>query len=127
MVRSKSLVFISFSCVFIKCNEEKVQKAIDLCNLRMVVQSLPEGLDTPYESASLSQGQIQLLSIARAAAADPKILLLDEITANLDSNTEAALMTAMKNASKDRTVLSISHRLYEEAGGRKISIHAQPD
>ena len=94
-----------------RINEEKVQKAIDLCNLRMVVQSLPEGLDTPYESASLSQGQIQLLSIARAAAADPKILLLDEITANLDSNTEAALMTAMKNASKDRTVLSISHRL----------------
>lgn len=110
-----------------RINEEKVQKAIDLCNLRMVVQSLPEGLDTPYESASLSQGQIQLLSIARAAAADPKILLLDEITANLDSNTEAALMTAMKNASKDRTVLSISHRLYEEAGGRKIPIQAQAD
>ncbi len=110
-----------------RINEEKVQKVIDLCNLRGVIQSLPEGLDTPYESAQLSQGQIQLLSIARAAAADPKILLLDEITANLDSNTEAALMTAMKNASKDRTVLSISHRLYEEAGGRRIPVGTQSE
>ena len=69
-----------------------------------------------------SQGEWQLLSIARAAAADPAVLLLDEITANLDSKTEAQVLAALQAASLHRTVLSISHRLYEENGGRKVVI-----
>ena len=69
-----------------------------------------------------SQGEWQLLSIARAAAADPAILLLDEITANLDAETEARVLEALRRASKGRTVLSISHRIYENLGGRTVEI-----
>ena len=67
----------------------------------------------------------QLLSIARAAAADPAVLLLDEITANLDAETEARVLLALHRASEGRTVLSISHRLYnhyEKFGGRTVEI-----
>ena len=65
-----------------------------------------------------SQGEWQLLCIARAAAADPAVLLLDEITANLDAETEARVLEALRRASVGRTVLSISHRVYEKLGGR---------
>ena len=69
----------------------------------------------------MSQGQWQLLSIARAAVADPELLLLDEITANLDAETEQAVLKALKQVSADRTVISISHRTMAELG-RIISI-----
>ena len=69
-----------------------------------------------------SQGEWQLLSIARAAAADPAVLLLDEITANLDAETEARVLEALRRASTGRTVLSISHRIYENLGGRTVEI-----
>ena len=62
--------------------------------------------------------------VARAAAADPAVLLLDEITANLDAETEARVLEALHRASKGRTVLSISHRLYENLGGRTVEIKA---
>lgn len=64
------------------------------------------------------------MSIARAAAADPKVLLLDEITANLDAETEARVLDALRRASAGRTVLSISHRVYESLGGRIIQVQA---
>jgi len=69
-----------------------------------------------------AQGQLQLLSIARAVAANPRILLLDEITANLDSATEEKVLEALRAASTNRTVISISHRLYEQRGGREICL-----
>lgn len=69
-----------------------------------------------------SQGEWQLLSIARAAAANPAILLLDEITANLDAATESRVLEALRRASEDRTVLSVSHRIYENLGGKTIEI-----
>ena len=62
--------------------------------------------------------------IARAAAADPAVLLLDEITANLDAETEARVLAALRRASRGRTVLSISHRVYEDLGGRTVEINA---
>ena len=70
-------------------------------------------------------GEWQLLSIARAAAADPAVLLLDEITANLDAETEVRVLEALRRASEGRTVLSISHRIYESLGGRTIDIKPQ--
>ena len=70
---------------------------------------------------NFSQGQWQLLSIARAAVAEPKLLLLDEITANLDAETEKAVLAALKRVAKDRTVISISHRTSAELG-RTIQI-----
>ena len=83
---------------------------------------LEKGYDTPYRSELLSQGQRQLLSIARAVVANPEILLLDEITANLDADTEQTVLTALQNASKDRTVITISHRIYEKLEGVQIEI-----
>ena len=69
-----------------------------------------------------SQGEWQLLSIARAAAANPAILLLDEITANLDAATESRVLEALHRASEGKTVLSVSHRIYENLGGKTIEI-----
>lgn len=70
-------------------------------------------------------GEWQLLSIARAAAADPAVLLLDEITANLDAETEARVREALRQASRGRTVLSVSHRIYESLGGGTVEIRPQ--
>lgn len=69
-----------------------------------------------------SQGEWQLLSIVRAVAANPAILLLDEITANLDAATESRVLEALRRASEGRTVLSVSHRIYENLGGKTIEI-----
>ena len=76
------------------------------------------------QRACFPRGEWQLLSIARATAADPAVLLLDEITANLDAETEARVLKALRRASKGRTVLSISHRIYEDLGGRTVEIQA---
>lgn len=75
-----------------------------------------KGYDTLCTSEIFSQGQWQLLSIARAAVAKPKLLLLDEITANLDAQTEEEVLQALKRASEGRTVISISHRVNAETG-----------
>ncbi len=84
--------------------------------LAEAIGALPQGYDTPCTPDIFSQGQWQLLSIARAVAADPKLLLLDEITANLDAETERAVLRALKRATADRTVLSISHRVGADTG-----------
>lgn len=89
------------------------------------IQALPEGYDTVCTDGIFSQGEWQLLSIARAAAADPAVLLLDEITANLDAETEARVREALRQASRGRTVLSVSHRIYECLGGRTVEIRPQ--
>jgi len=77
---------------------------------------LQEGYDTICTPELFSQGQWQLLSIARAAAASPRLLLFDEITANLDAETEKEVLQALKRVSGDRTVISISHRTSAEMG-----------
>lgn len=101
---------------------DMVKSAAKLVGIHHAIASLPEGYQTIYASDLFSQGQQQLLSIARAVAAQPEILLLDEITANLDADTEQAVLAALRNASRNRTVLSISHRLYEQTGGKQIQI-----
>ena len=104
--------------------EEMAKNAARLAGIDAAVQSLPEGYDTVCTEEMFSQGEWQLLSIARAAAADPAVLLLDEITANLDAETEARVLEALCRASEGRTVLSVSHRIYESLGGRTIEIKA---
>ena len=102
--------------------EEMAKNAARLAGIDAAVQSQPEGYDTVCTEEMFSQGEWQLLSIARAAAADPAVLLLDEITANLDAETEARVLEALCRASEGRTVLSVSHRIYESLGGRTIEI-----
>ena len=101
------------------------KNAAQLAGIDAAVQALPEGYDTVCTEGMFSQGEWQLLSIARAAAADPAVLLLDEITANLDAETEARVLEALRRASEGRTVLSVSHRIYENLGGRTIEVRAQ--
>ena len=105
-----------------RITREMAQKAAQLAGLDAAIHSFPSGYDTPCSDGMFSQGEWQLLSIARAAAADPAILLLDEITANLDAETEAQVLAALRRAAAGRTVLSISHRVYETLGGRTIEI-----
>ena len=100
------------------------ENAAQLAGLDEVIRALPNGYNTLCADGLFSQGEWQLLSIARAAAANPAVLLLDEITANLDAETEARVLDALRRASKGRTVLSISHRIYESLGGRTIEIKA---
>lgn len=100
---------------------EEVREAARIAGLDATIEQLEKGYDTPCTSEIFSQGQWQLLSIARAAVAKPKLLLLDEITANLDAQTEEEVLQALKRASEGRTVISISHRINAETG-RVISI-----
>ena len=95
---------------------EEVREAATIAGLDATIEQLEKGYDTICTSEIFSQGQWQLLSIARAAVAKPKLLLLDEITANLDAQTEEEVLRALKRASKGRTVISISHRVNAETG-----------
>ena len=105
--------------------EEMAKNAARLAGISDAIEALPEGYGTVCTDGMFSQGEWQLLSIARAAAADPAVLLLDEITANLDAETEARVLEALRRASEGRTVLSVSHRIYENLGGRTVEIQSQ--
>ena len=95
---------------------EEVREAARIAGLDATIEQLEKGYDTLCTSEIFSQGQWQLLSIARAAVAKPKLLLLDEITANLDAQTEEEVLQALKRASEGRTVISISHRVNAKTG-----------
>ena len=107
-----------------RITRDMARKAARLAGLDAAICAFPDGSDTRCTDGMFSQGEWQLLSIARAAAADPAVLLLDEITANLDAQTEARVLEALRRASAGRTVISISHRIYEQLGGRMIEIRA---
>ena len=105
--------------------EEMAKNAAKLAGIDAAIAAMPGGYDTVCSEGMFSQGEWQLLSIARAAAADPAVLLLDEVTANLDAETEARVLEALRRASAGRTVLSVSHRIYENLGGRTVKIEPQ--
>ena len=96
--------------------DEAVKQAAKMVGLDSSIEALEHGYDTICTPEVFSQGQWQLLSIARAAAAGPELLLLDEVTANLDAETERAVLQALKQVSANRTVVSISHRFSAEMG-----------
>lgn len=104
-----------------RISDQQVKAVAELTGLKEAIESLENGYDTYCTPEIFSQGQWQLLSIARAAVAEPKMLLLDEITANLDAETEKSVLAALKRVAKDRTVISISHRTSAELG-RTIQI-----
>lgn len=95
---------------------DEVVNAARLAGLHDTIMSFDKGYDTLCTQEIFSQGQWQLLSIARATAANPQLLLLDEITANLDADTEREVLKALKNVSENRTVISISHRVTARTG-----------
>ena len=97
-------------------SDEAVIKAAKLTGLHDTIMNFENGYDTQCTQELFSQGQWQLLSIARATAGNPELLLLDEITANLDANTERDVLTALKGVSENRTVISISHRVTARTG-----------
>lgn len=100
----------------------QVRQALDLVGLGEIVDGLPDGIHTICTETMFSQGQFQLLAIARAVVLNPRILLLDEITANLDSGTEEVVLAALRAASRDRTVISVSHRLYGGEGKKGVRV-----
>ena len=96
----------------------EVEKALETVGLKDKIQDC----DKPFVASEFSQGQLQLLSIARAIVKNPEILLLDEMTANLDALTEKAIIEAIYKAQVNRTVLSISHRTYTLSDSREVKI-----
>lgn len=95
-----------------RISREQIESALELTGLSEYVSSLEDGLDTDIRHGVVfSQGQKQLLAIARAVAANPPVLLLDEMTASLDSITEGKIVEALQRVSMGHTVLAISHRL----------------
>lgn len=94
-------------------DEEMLEEAVRMSRCRDMIDTMPEGFDTMLTAsgANISQGQRQLLAIARAFVADPKILILDEATSNVDTRTEKAIQSAMQQVMKDRTSIVIAHRL----------------
>lgn len=96
----------------------EVEKALETVGLKDKIQDY----NKPFMESEFSQGQLQLLSIARAIVKNPEILLLDEMTANLDALTEKSIIEAIYKAQVNRTVLSISHRTYTLSDSREVKI-----
>lgn len=93
--------------------QEQLEKAVEMSHSKEMISMLPNGYDTLLSAGgtNISQGQRQLLAIARAFVADPKILILDEATSNVDTRTEKAIQSAMQQIMKERTSIVIAHRL----------------
>ncbi len=96
-----------------EASDEAMYEAARMSNCHSMIRRLKDGYDTQLTESgqNLSQGQRQLLAIGRAFLADPKILILDEATSNVDTRTEQRIQTAMVNLMKNRTSLIIAHRL----------------
>jgi ATP-binding cassette subfamily B protein len=99
---------------------DQIERAIGLVGMTEYILGMEKGLDTPVDDTMFSQGQKQLLSIARAIVTDPPVLLLDEITSNLDSLTEEKILSVLQKAGAARIILSISHRLSSILSGDTV-------
>ena len=103
---------------------EEIEKAAKIANADFFIQHLPDGYDTMLtnDGANLSQGQRQLIAIARAAVADPPVLILDEATSSIDTRTEALIERGMDELMKGRTVFVIAHRLSTVRNSQAIMV-----
>ena len=103
---------------------EQVVEAARLANADSFIRRLPEGYDTVItgDGASLSQGQRQLLAIARAAIASPPVLILDEATSSIDTHTEKLIESGMDKLMEGRTVFVIAHRLSTVRNAKAIIV-----
>ena len=107
--------------------QEEIEKAARIANADSFIRRLPQGYDTMVTSdgAHLSQGQRQLLAIARAAVADPPVLILDEATSSVDTRTEALIEKGMDQLMEGRTVFVIAHRLSTVRNSNAIMVLEQ--
>ncbi len=105
-------------------SDEDVIKAAKLANADSFIRRLPDGYQTMLHSdgANLSQGQRQLLAIARAAIADPPVLILDEATSSIDTRTEKLIEKGMDSLMEGRTVFVIAHRLSTVRNAKAIMV-----
>ncbi|MGX8710071.1 MAG: ABC transporter ATP-binding protein [bacterium] len=105
-------------------DREQVIKAAKLANADSFIQRLPDGYDTMLsgDGGNLSQGQRQLLAIARAAVSDPPVLILDEATSSVDAHTEKLIETGMDHLMENRTVFVIAHRLSTVRNAKAIIV-----
>ena len=94
-------------------SEERLQEIVAASNLERLIQSLPDGLDTVLTEGgrTLSSGERQLVAFARALARDPEILILDEATSSIDTETERLIQEATVRLMKNRTSIVVAHRL----------------
>ena len=108
-------------------SDEEVKNAAKIANADSFIRRLPEGYDTMLYSdgSNLSQGQRQLLAIARAAIARPPVLILDEATSSIDTRTERLIEKGMDALMKDRTVFVIAHRLSTVRNSEAIMVLEQ--
>ncbi len=104
--------------------DEEIVEAAKLANAHFFIEHLPQGYDTVLtaDGANLSQGQRQLLAIARAAVADPPVLILDEATSSIDTRTEALIEKGMDKLMEGRTVFVIAHRLSTVRNSQAIMV-----
>ncbi len=104
--------------------DEDIVRAAKIANADFFISHLPEGYDTMLtgDGSNLSQGQRQLLAIARAAVADPPVLILDEATSSIDTRTEALIEKGMDQLMKGRTVFVIAHRLSTVRNSQAIMV-----
>ncbi|HEY7136100.1 MAG TPA: ABC transporter ATP-binding protein [Acidimicrobiia bacterium] len=105
-------------------SDDDLDKAIDALGLRERIDGLPEGLDTEVRErgSRLSAGERQLVSLVRAALADPTVLVLDEATSNLDPGTERAVEQALEHLTEGRTVVVVAHRLSTAARADRVAV-----
>lgn len=104
-------------------SRKQIENALNFVGMTDYISTLQNGIDTEITNVNLfSQGQKQLLAIARAIVTDPPILLFDEITANLDSITEEKIVSVLKKTGDSHTILSISHRLSSIISGDTVVI-----
>ena len=107
-----------------EATEDEINTAVDVVGLRDLVDRLPQGLDTPVHERgqTLSAGERQQLALARAFLARPRVLILDEATSSLDTESEAAVQAALGNLMQGRTVLVIAHRLSTVRSADRIAV-----
>lgn len=101
-------------------SEQDVWRALEICGLKEKIMNLSDNIHTKMNQSDFSQGELQLLSIARALVSKPEIILLDEITANLDCVTEEKILDTIETVAEGRTIISISHRMSERLRGVRV-------
>ncbi|MFW6178835.1 MAG: ATP-binding cassette domain-containing protein, partial [Desulfohalobiaceae bacterium] len=103
---------------------KSLERVLEAASCSYLVQRLPDGLDTELmaEGHSLSAGERQLVSIARAFARDPELLILDEATSAVDSETEGLIQQALERLMQGRTTITVAHRLSTVRGADRILV-----